>query len=47
MCGLRKRYPNASQAQLKRMLASLHLGEDLAKKVYGDPENLQFTNLSQ
>lgn len=39
MCGLRKRHPDASQEQLKRMLASLLLGEDLAKKVYGDLED--------
>lgn len=39
MCGLRKRYPDASQAQLKRLLASLLLGEDLARKVYGDLED--------
>lgn len=39
MCGLRKRHPDASQEQLKRMLAALLLGEDLAKKVYGDLED--------
>ncbi len=47
MCGLRKRHLNTSQSQLKRMLASALLGEDLAMKIYGDPENLQSTNLSQ
>lgn len=37
LTGLRARYPHASEAELRRKLASLLLGEDLASKVYGDP----------
>jgi len=33
---LRSRYPNASEAELRRKLADLLLGEELAHKVYGD-----------
>ncbi len=33
--GLRARYPNADEAELRRRLADLLLGEDLARKVYG------------
>lgn len=33
--GLREKYPAASEAELKRYLADLLLGPDLAKKVYG------------
>ena len=36
LTGLRAQYPQASEAQLRRRLASLLLGEDLARKVYGD-----------
>lgn len=35
LTGLRQRYPDASEAQLHRRLASLLLGEDLACKAYG------------
>ncbi len=35
MSGLRSRYPNASERELRRRLASLLLGEELARKVYG------------
>ena len=34
--GLRARYPNAGEAELRRRLADLLLGEDLARKVYGE-----------
>ena len=34
--GLRARYPKASEAEIRRRLADLILGEDLARKVYGD-----------
>ena len=35
LIGLRDRYPSESEAQLRRRLAGLLLGEDLACKVYG------------
>ena len=37
LTGLRQRYPNESEAQLRRRLAGLLLGEDLACKAYGPP----------
>ncbi len=40
--GLRARHPEASEAELKRRLADLLLGEDLALRVYG-PFNPQET----
>lgn len=36
LTGLRARYPHASESELRRRLAGLLLGEDLARKVYGD-----------
>ncbi len=36
LTGLRQRYPNASEAELRRRLAGLLLGEELASKVYGE-----------
>lgn len=36
LSGLRQRYPNASEAELRRRLAGLLLGEELASKVYGE-----------
>ena len=36
MMGLRSRYPQASEAELRRRLADLLLGEELARKVYGE-----------
>ena len=36
MSGLRSRYPKAGEAELRRRLAGLLLGEDLACKVYGE-----------
>jgi hypothetical protein len=35
MAGLRSRYPQATETELKRRLAGLLLGEELACKVYG------------
>ena len=39
LMGLRSRYPQASEAELRRRLADLLLGEELARKVYGDINN--------
>ena len=36
--GLRKRFPNATEAVLKRHLADLLLGAELAEKAYGQIE---------
>jgi hypothetical protein len=36
MTGLRSRYPLASEAELRRKLAGLLLGDELAQKVYGE-----------
>ena len=33
--GLRQRHPDASEAELRRRLADLLLGEELAEQVYG------------
>ncbi len=33
--GIKQRHPDASPAQIRRMLADLMLGSDLADKVYG------------
>lgn len=35
LCGLRQRFPDASPEELKRHLADLLLGEELAARVYG------------
>lgn len=35
LAGLRQRFPNASQEELHRRLATLCLGAELAEKVYG------------
>lgn len=35
LAGLRRRFPNADQAELRRRLATILLGEDLAAQVYG------------
>jgi len=35
LTGLRSRYPQADEAELRRRLADLLLGEELAHKVYG------------
>ncbi|HEX9388806.1 MAG TPA: hypothetical protein VF918_20945 [Anaerolineales bacterium] len=39
MTGLRSRYPQASEDELRRKLADLVLGEELARKVYGEINN--------
>jgi hypothetical protein len=39
LAGLRQRYPQASEGELRRRLADLLLGEDLARKVYGELKN--------
>ena len=36
LAGLRSRYPKANEAELRRSLADLLLGEGLARKVYGE-----------
>ena len=36
LAGLRSQYPQASEAELRRRLADLLLGEELARKVYGE-----------
>jgi len=36
LMGLRSQYPQASEAELRRRLASLLLGDELAHKVYGE-----------
>jgi predicted component of type VI protein secretion system len=36
LMGLRSRYPQAKEAELRRRLAGLLLGEELASKVYGE-----------
>ncbi len=35
LSGLRSRFPQADENELRRRLASLLLGEELARKVYG------------
>ena len=36
LAGLRSRYPNASETELRRRLADILLGEELARIVYGE-----------
>jgi len=36
LMGLRSRYPLATEAELRRRLADYLLGEELARKVYGE-----------
>lgn len=36
LAGLRSRHPQADEAELRRRLAGLLLGEELARKVYGE-----------
>jgi len=35
LCGLRMRFPNESPERIRRRLASIWLGDDLAEKAYG------------
>ena len=37
LSGLRQRYPHATPAELRRRLADLMLGAELAARVYGPP----------
>jgi hypothetical protein len=39
LMGLRSRYPQASESELRRRLAGLLLGDELAHKVYGEISN--------
>jgi hypothetical protein len=39
LSGLRLRHPQASESELRRRLAGLLLGEELARKVYGELEH--------
>jgi hypothetical protein len=39
LVGLRSRHRQASEAELRRRLADLLLGEELARKVYGEIKN--------
>ena len=36
LSGLRQRHPNASESELRRRMAALLLGDEIAQKVYGD-----------
>ncbi len=36
LAGLRSQFPQAGEVELRRRLAGLLLGEDLARKVYGE-----------
>ena len=36
MTGLRAQYPQATEEELRRKLADLQLGEELARKVFGE-----------
>jgi hypothetical protein len=37
LAGLRSRHPKASEAEMRRRFADIHLGTDLAAKVFGPP----------
>lgn len=39
LSGLRRRYPQASESQLRCRLAELLLGKSLARKVYGEEDD--------
>ncbi|MBE0410987.1 MAG: hypothetical protein IBX69_14805 [Anaerolineales bacterium] len=38
MAGMRERYPNASEAELRRQFAELMLGTDLAQQIYEEEQ---------
>ena len=40
LCGLRQRHPKASEQEIRRRLAGLLLGEDLAERAYGPLEEI-------
>jgi hypothetical protein len=39
MTGLRSQYPQASEAELRFKLSVMLLGDELARKVYGEPRH--------
>jgi hypothetical protein len=41
LAGLRSRFPKAGEIELRRKLADLILGEELARKVYGEIDHAQ------
>jgi hypothetical protein len=41
LTGLRSQYPHANEAELRRRLAGLILGEELARKVYGELQHAE------
>ena len=41
LAGLRSRFPKAGETELRRRLADLILGEELARKVYGEIDHAQ------
>jgi len=41
LAGLRSRFPKAGEIELRRKLADLILGEELARKVYGEIDHDQ------
>ena len=41
LSGLRTRFPAATQIELRRRLADLLLGEELARKVYGELDHAE------
>lgn len=41
LAGLRSRFPHASEGELRRRLADLLLGEELARKVYGEIDDAE------
>jgi hypothetical protein len=41
LTGLRAQYPQASEAELRRKLATLLLGEELARKLYGEANDAE------
>ena len=43
LAGLRSRYPGANEAELRRRLADLLLGEELALKIYGEIKTMKKT----
>lgn len=44
LAGLRSRHPRADEAELRRRLAGLILGEELASKVYGELPDAERTD---
>jgi hypothetical protein len=43
LAGLRSQYPQTNEAELRRRLADLLLGEELARKVYGNLPDAKLT----